>query len=127
MSITNTTPKRKFDLEQRTYVFAQNVRNFIKEQTGSIYKILPSDYDQLLRSSGSVGANYIEANEAMSQKDFAKHIKICRKEAKESWYWLRLIRAHISPASHTKIGVLIQEAHELQLIFGSITRSLNYS
>ena len=74
---------------------------------------------QLVRSSGSVGANYIEANEALGKKDFVMRIKICRKEAKECGYWLKLIEV-----SDTDLGkereILLEESIELMKIFGSI-------
>ena len=75
------------------------------------------DLNQLIRSSGSVGANYIEANESLSKKDFLMRIKICRKEAKESRYWLSLIEGE-----ETERSKLIQEANELTNIFGAIVR-----
>lgn len=81
-------PKR-FDLEERTFAFAKRNRAFVKGLTETIANI--EDARQLVRSSGSVGANYIEANESLSKKDFILRIKICRKEAKESRYWLRLV------------------------------------
>ena len=109
-------PKR-FDLEERTFVFAKRCRAFVKtlsKTTGNI-----EDARQLVRSSGSVGANYIEANESLSKKDFVCRIKICRKEAKESRYWLRLIEA----ANEAKErDALVQEAQELMNIFGAIVR-----
>ena len=74
---------------------------------------------QIIRSSGSVGANYIEANEALSRKDFAMRIKICRKEAKESRYWLRLIEVSREDGEKRRRS-LINEATELTKIFGSI-------
>ena len=81
-------------------------------------KILNSK--QLVRSSGSVAANYIEANESMSKKDFVHKVKICRKEAKESRLWLRLSDI----AEDTKVTgereYLIQESIELTKIFGAI-------
>jgi four helix bundle protein len=79
----------KYDLEDRTFRFAKNVRSFI----GRIKKNLLNldDCKQLLRSSGSVGANYIKANESLGKKDFLMHVRISRKEAKESMYWLLLI------------------------------------
>lgn len=76
------------------------------------------DAKQLIRSSGSVGANFIEAEESLSKKDFAMRVKICRKEAKESRYWLELIETKTAQASE-KAG-LIQEATELTKIFGAI-------
>ena len=75
---------------------------------------------QLVRSSGSVGANFIEAEEALSKKDFVMRIKISRKEAKESRYWLGLIQSSIQQADSKER--LIQEATELMLIFGSIVQ-----
>jgi len=75
---------------------------------------------QLIRSSGSVGANYIEANEALSKKDFIMRIKISRKEAKESRYWLRLIETNNDAPLEKQRDILINEATELMNIFGSI-------
>ena len=80
------------------------------------------DGRQLIRSSGSVGANYIEANEALSKKDFIMRIKICRKEAKESRYWLRLIDIQDDLELGNERKDLEQEARELTNIFGSILR-----
>ena len=77
---------------------------------------------QVVRSSGSVGANYIEANESLSKKDFVMRIKICRKEAKESRYWLRLIDISGNGEYEEERKALIQEATELMNIFGSILR-----
>ena len=77
-----------YDLEDRTYEFAKNCRNFIKSIPKDLSNI---EYGkQLVRSSGSQAANYIEANESLSKKDFFHRIKICRKETKESRLWLRL-------------------------------------
>ncbi len=77
---------KKYDLEDRTFNFAKSVRALVKKRTKTIGNI--EDGKQVIRSSGSVGANYIEANESLSKKDFVMRIKICRKEAKESRYWL---------------------------------------
>src|SRR5438874_13725625 len=75
---------------------------------------------QLIRSSGSIGANYIEANEAIGKKDFVMKIKTCRREAKESGYWLRLLDCDrdLEPARTNLLG----EARELTNIFGAIVR-----
>jgi four helix bundle protein len=75
-----------------------------------------------VRASGSVGANYIEANESLSKKDFLMRIKICRKEAKESRYWLRLIDVDQDASVQKYQTNLIQEATELTSIFGAILR-----
>ena len=80
------------------------------------------DGKQLVRSSGSVGSNYIEANEALSKKDFRMRIKICRKEAKESRYWLELVDTENNPDPENEREVLAGEAIELMNIFGSILR-----
>jgi len=74
---------------------------------------------QLVKSSGSVGANYIEANEALSKKDFVVRIKMCRKESKESRYWLRLVYVKEKKDENERKS-LIQEFTELMKIFGSI-------
>jgi four helix bundle protein len=111
-------PKR-FDLEERTFHFATRTRVFVKAVARTIGNV--EDARQVIRSSGSVGANYIEANEALSKKDFALRIKICRKEAKESRYWLRLIEPLEAEVAGER-EALIQEAQELMNIFGSIVR-----
>ena len=86
IKIQNSKP---YDLEDRTLAFAKRTRAFVKKIQKTIANI--EDSKQLVRASGSVGANYIEANESLSKKDFIMRIKISRKESKESRYWLRLI------------------------------------
>jgi four helix bundle protein len=81
--------KPRYDLEDRTYRFAKRTRDFVRRLPRTICNL--EDVRQLARSSGSVGANYIEANETLSRKDFRMRIKICRKEAKESAFHLRLL------------------------------------
>ena len=110
---------KRYDLEERTFLFARDVRAFIKCLGRTLANI--EDAKQLIRSSGSVGANYIEANEALSKKDFVLRIKICRKEAKESRYWLRLLEVAESENQRTR-EVLMQESQELTNIFGAILR-----
>ena len=112
------SPKR-FDLEERTFAFAKRVREFAKRLSKTIGNV--EDSRQLIRSSGSVGGNYIEANESLSKKDFILRIKICRKEAKESRYWLRLIEATDDTIAAER-DLLVQEAQELMNIFGAIVR-----
>ena len=80
------------------------------------------DSKQVVNAPGSVGANYIEANEALSKKDFVMRIKICRKEAKESRYWLKLVDTNGDSGLEQERDELIQEATELMNIFGSILR-----
>ena len=78
------------------------------------------DSKQLLKASGSVGANYIEANESLSKKDFLMKIRISRKEAKESAYWLRLIHETNKLKNGSDVQDLMQEAIELKKILSSI-------
>ncbi len=107
-----------YDLEERTYQFAKDVRLFVKTLPKTIANI--EDGKQVIKASGSVGANYIEANEALSKKDFRMRIKICRKEAKESAYWLRLIDDTNSLKNADDAKSLRQEANELKKIVSSI-------
>ncbi len=108
----------KFDLEERTFVFAQNVQNFIKEVPQTMAnKIYIS---QVIRSSSSIGANYLEANDALGKGDFLHRLRISRKEAKETIYWLRLFDLeHQVPLENTR-GQLLREASELRLILSAI-------
>ncbi len=109
--------EKRYDLEERTLSFAKETIGFLK----TVPKTLANQENskQLIRSSGSVGANYIEANEALGKKDFRMRIKICRKESKESIYWLKLIESNNNDSETMGIK-LIQEATELMKIFGSI-------
>ena len=112
------TTIKKYDLEDRTFQFTQNVRDYVNDLSRKITSIEIGK--QLMRSAGSVGANYIEANESLSKKDFLMRIKICKKEAKETKYWLKL--------SEPKNGFrdlrtrLISESDELMKIFGAIVQ-----
>ena len=114
--IQNSKPV--YDLEERTFQFAKDVRLFVKTLPKTIANT--EDSRQVVKASGSVGANYREANEALSKKDFKMRIKICRKESKESAYWLRLIKEtnHLNNADEAER--LRQEANELKKIFSSI-------
>jgi four helix bundle protein len=109
-----------YDLEDRTFAFARRVRAFLKALPHTLSNT--QDARQLTRASGSVGANYIEANEAVSKRDFALRIKICRKEAKEARYWLRLVDIGDNPALASERDALVQEATELPRIFAAILR-----
>lgn len=110
--------ERGFDLEQRTERFARDVRKLLKGLPRTIANL--EDAKQLVRASGSVAANYIEANEALSKKDFLMRIKICRKEAKESGLFLRLIDCGESADSDADRNRLNNESRQLTNIFGSI-------
>ena len=110
--------KPVYDLEERTFQFAKDVRLFVKTLPKTIANI--EDGRQVIKASGSVGSNYREANESLSKKDFLMRIKICRKEAKESAYWLRLIHETNSFKNVDEAQRLRQEANELKKIFSSI-------
>ena len=112
--------EKRYDLEDRTFAFAKSVRAFVKALPKTISN--QEDARQVVRASGSVGANYIEANEALSKKDFLLRLKICRKEAKESRYWLRLLETGTDAGLQNDRDGLIQEATEVMNIFGSIIR-----
>lgn len=105
---------KRYDLEERTLEFSKRVREFVKKLARTLSNI--EDGKQLIKASGSIGANYIEANESFSKKDFIMRIKICRKEAKEGRYWLRLVETK----SENERNELIKEVTELMKIFGSI-------
>jgi four helix bundle protein len=114
--MTKIENTKQYDLEERTLKFAKRVIALVNRMP----KTLPNMEigKQLVKSSGSVGANYIEANESLSKKDFFMRIKICRKEAKESRYWLKLVQVRREDEEERES--LIMEATELMKIFGSI-------
>ena len=114
------SPQKRFDLEDRTFEFAQSVRAFVRRLPRTICN--QEDVRQLARSSGSVGANYIEANSALGRKDFVMRIRIARKEAKESTYWLRLLDSRGSEELDAERDQLVQESVELMKIFGAILK-----
>ena len=114
-------PNKKYDLEERTAAFAGRVRDFCLKLPKNIAN---AEYiPQLLRSGSSPGANYIEANETIGDKDFKMKIKTCRRESKESRYWLELIIIDKTEAMETERNALMQEAKELVLIFSAILKS----
>jgi len=110
--------KQVYDLEERTFEFAKAIRLFAKTLPRTIANI--EDVKQLVRSSGSVGANYREANEALSKKDFLMRIRISRKEAKECVYWLRVIRETNTLDDFREADWLMVEANELTKILSAI-------
>ena len=114
--------ERRRDLEERTATFAENVRSFVRRLPRTVTNA--EDVKQLARSSGSVAANCIEADEALGPKDRVMRFRTCRKEAKESQLWLRLLYAGDDPALCRARQDLRQEAHELKLIFTAIIKKL---
>ncbi len=116
--MSKDTNSKPYDLEERTLKFAKDVRVFVKKLPKTIANI--EDSRQLVKASGSVGANYIEANESISKKDFIFRIKICRKESKESRYWLRLLDTENDADLDLEREDLVRESTELMKIFGAI-------
>jgi four helix bundle protein len=112
--------KRVYDLEEKTFLFAKNVRVFVKELDKSIWN--REDIKQVTRSSGSIAANYIEANEKLGEKDFLMKLRICKKETKETILWLRLFDIEIERLEQFRSN-LIEEATELKNIFGAIYKN----
>ena len=109
-------------MEERTLEFAKRVRRFVKKLPKTIANL--EDIRQLVKSSGSVGANYIEANDSLSKRDFLLRIKICRKEAKESRYWLRLVDTRKQTDLEEEREELIKESQELMNMFGAILQKV---
>ena len=111
-----------YDLEERTSKFGENIIKFCK--------ILKRDeignqlIRQIVRSATSISANYMEANQASSRKDFRNKIRICQKESNETKHWLRMI-ATAAPSSVNECRILWKESHELTLIFAKISKKIN--
>ena len=116
--MTEIQNPKKYDLENRCFLFAKRIREFVRKLPKTMSNF--EDIKQLVRSSGSVGANYIEANESLSKKDFIMRVKISRKEAKESIYWLGLVETNEVNELENERKMLIKEATELMKIFGAI-------
>lgn len=112
----NHKQNNKYDLEERCFKFAKRVNEYVNKLPRTIPNI--ENGKQLVRSGGSLGANYIEANESLSRKDFVMRVKISKKETKESRFWLMLTEP--LRENQKEKEELIQEALELMKIFGSI-------
>jgi four helix bundle protein len=118
----NGRQRKKYDLEERTEHFSIRVRNFclrLKKDTINIEYIR-----QLVRSGASVAGNYLEANENLGEGDLKYRIKVCRKESKESKLWLKHVLTYDSALNENERKDLIQEAFELENIFGAILKKL---
>ena len=111
---------RAYDLEDRTFAFAKRVRTFVKKLPRP--HLTMDDCRQLTKSSESIGANYIEANDSLSRKDLRMRIKICRKEAKETGYWLRLLEPGNERLNQER-RLLLDESIQPMKIFGAILRN----
>lgn len=123
MKEKNNNFENKKDLEERTFNFSVEVINFLKlikySKVNDVIKY------QLAKAATSIGANYEESQGAFSKGDFKFKISICLREAKESNYWLRIIKA-INIAKDKKLDHLIQESEEFKKIFGSILKKIHY-
>jgi len=111
-----------YDLEERTAKFGEEIIKFVK--TLKLNEINQPLINQLIRSATSIGANYMEANQSSSKKDFKNKIAICKKEANETKYWLRII-AKVNLDKQEQCKIFWKEAHELTLIFAKIFKSCN--
>lgn len=110
-------PKKKYDLEERTAAFGESIIDFAKKVNKNIITI--PLISQFVKSGTSIGSNYCEADCAESRKDFEHKLGICKKEAKETKHWLRMI-VKAEPICRNEAMLLWKEANELQLIFISI-------
>ena len=122
--MTNKAPnsndqKKVYDLEERTAKFGEAIIDFAKSLPRNTVTI--PLISQIVRAGTSVGANYLEADAASTKKDFRHKISICRKEAKETRHWLRMI-AHALPEKAEEARPLWKEAQELVFIFSSILK-----
>jgi four helix bundle protein len=115
--MVNNHLNKQFDLEERTLNFSKAVLNIARIVSKNETNIIL--LAQVIRSGTSIGANYREANEALGKKDFFMRIRISRKEAKETVYWLELI-LHNNPQMVDELQPLIKEATELLKIFSAI-------
>ncbi|MBU0647309.1 MAG: four helix bundle protein [Patescibacteria group bacterium] len=109
-----------YDLEERTAKFGEKIIKFC--QTIKIDDIIKPLINQIIKSSTSIGANYMEANQGCSKKDFKNKIRICQKEANETKHWLRMIATALLDKKD-ECRELWKEAHELTLIFAKISKS----
>jgi len=114
------TARRAYDLEERTASFAEAVIGLAARipRTPVTVRVI----EQFVGSGTSIGANYCEPDDAVSRKDFRKNIGTCRKEAKETKYWLRVL-ATAAPDLKDDARMLWKEANELHLIFCKIIQS----
>lgn len=119
----SNTRNPKYDLEDRTAKFGENVIKFTKQIP--VNKITERMIPQIVAAGTSIGANYCEADDAESGKDFKHKIGICKKEARETKHWLRMIVIAVPELKETA-RILWQEANELNLIFNAIVRKINH-
>jgi four helix bundle protein len=115
--------EKKYDLEERAEKFSLRTRDFCLSLKKDVINI--QYIKQLVRSAGSIGANYIEANDNLGANDLKMRIRICRKESKESKYWLKHVLTYGNIELEKERHLLFGEANELMLIFAAILRKLD--
>jgi len=117
MTNTQASNPKHFDLEDRTLKFAKEIIKLCKQLPSNTvnFKLV----DQLIRSAGSIGANYREANDSLGKKDFIFRLRISRKEAKETVFWLELL---LEANPNLQVSKHIQECTELRNIFSAIIK-----
>ncbi len=113
-----SSSEKRYDLEERTERFAGDVAILCNRLPRTVSNF--EHCKQVVRSSGSIGANYIEANESFSKKDFIYRLKICRKESKETAMWLRIMMRTNLENDHIELKKMLDESIELKKIFASI-------
>ena len=113
--------KKIYDLEERTARFGEQVIRFAKKIP--VNPVTARMIPQLVAAATAVGANYAEADDAESSKDFKHKLCICKKEAREVKHWFRMVIAAV-PDLETEARVLLQEARELHLIFNAIVHKV---
>src|SRR3990167_4958311 len=117
-----TNQVKKYDLEERTAKFGEDVIAFCQQLPRN--NITDPLVNQLVKAATSVGANYCEADDAESKKDFKHKLGICKKESRESKHFLRMLAVAL-PESKNNLRLLWQEAKELNLIFNAIYRKVS--
>ncbi len=122
MTQFSNSKNREYNLEERTVKFSEDVIEIIRNIRRD--DINRNIIVQLARAATSIGANYCEANASSSKRDFRNKIYICKKEANETKYWLKILTEY-HPELKEKIRILWQEAHEFHLIFQKITNTLD--
>lgn len=122
MSKFSNKKNQEYDLEERTAKFSENIIDLAKNIRRD--DINRSIISQLVRAATSIGANYCEANASSSKRDFRNKVYLCKKEANETKYWLRIL-AKYHPHLREKTRSFWQEAHEFHLIFQKITNTLD--
>ena len=122
MPISNVKISKKYDLEERTANFGENIIKFAKKIP--VNQVTQRTIPQLVGAGTAIGANYCEADDAESGKDFKHKIGIARKEARETKFWLRIV-ATASPELKEEARTLWQEAKELHLIFNAISKKVS--